>query len=696
MQGNVGAGARRPRTEDEVEYVQNHEDPERSRARALFSIADPVTSSETVANLLTGIAPLVHELTNCDVMNLGVYDRPQDSIAAHFWDRETQALEQVHLPADGFPCNLVWHTQEPVTIPDLERDARFALALPRFRALGIRSYAALPISNARIRCGVLGVGYRAADVDTHRYLEPLKRLALFISIMLENRTITLDRQLQENRLKRLIAVTHELNSTSDFDQLVPLIFATMRAMVSHDFARLSLLEGAGRTLRIREVGYSDFLTEQAQEDEAIPLESALCAEAIASRHTVFCNSDRLREMDRGFLDSRLRSACWVPLIAGRRVLGALEMYDLREDAFLGEDGEYLQQVGSQMAAAIHHVLARQGSSKDRAGHERRYQESGTRTEVREADIVGNSPALKRVLDYAAIVAHTDATVLITGETGTGKERIAHAIHAMSSRRGRSFIKLNCAAIPTGLLESELFGHEKGAFTGAISQKVGRLELADLGTLLLDEVGEIPLELQPKLLRVLQDQEFERLGGTRTIRVNVRLIAASNRDLLKAVENKEFRSDLFYRLHVFPVHLPPLRERREDIPLLVRYFVERCAARLEKRIDLIPDTIIQAMMNYSWPGNIRELENFIERSVILSEGERLCAPLAELRLDAAQRPMDSEGTLRDRERKHITETLRQTQGVLSGPSGAAARLGLKRTTLQYKMEKLGISRREFLD
>jgi formate hydrogenlyase transcriptional activator len=304
--------------------------------------------------------------------------------------------------------------------------------------------------------------------------------------------------------------------------------------------------------------------------------------------------------------------------------------------------------------------------------------------------------LKRVLDYAAIVAATDSTVLITGETGTGKERVARAIHSMSRRKDRSFIKLNCAAIPTGLLESELFGHEKGAFTGAVSQKIGRLELADKGTLLLDEIGDIPLELQPKLLRVLQDQEFERLGGTRTIRVDARLIAATNRDLIQAVEDKQFRSDLFYRLHVFPLHLPALRERREDIPALVHHFVGKSAARLNRRIEFIPDEAIEAMLKWSWPGNIRELENFIERSVILSEGNTLRAPLAELRQEISRQRLGSEGTLRDRERDHIIEVLQQTRGVLSGPGGAASRLGVKRTTLQYKMQKLGISRLEYLD
>jgi formate hydrogenlyase transcriptional activator len=357
----------------------------------------------------------------------------------------------------------------------------------------------------------------------------------------------------------------------------------------------------------------------------------------------------------------------------------------------------LQQVANQIAAALQNAQAFRDITqlRERLTQEKRYLEYEIRSANRSDDIVGTSAALKRVLDYAAIVAYTDSTVLITGETGTGKERIARLIHGMSGRKDRNFIKLNCAAIPTGLLESELFGHEKGAFTGAVSQKLGRLELADKGTLLLDEIGEIPLELQPKLLRVLQDQEFERLGGTKTIKVDVRLIAATNRDLVRAVEEREFRGDLFYRLHVFPLHLPALRERREDIPTLIRHFVEKCAGRLHKRIDIIPDEAVDAMTNWKWPGNIRELENFIERSVILSEGNRLSAPLAELREQVSRQPSDPEGTLRDREREHIISILRQTRGALSGPAGAAARLGLKRTTLQYKMQRLGISRTDYL-
>jgi len=301
--------------------------------------------------------------------------------------------------------------------------------------------------------------------------------------------------------------------------------------------------------------------------------------------------------------------------------------------------------------------------------------------------------VKDVLDQVAIVAASDATVLILGETGTGKGLIARAIHTTSKRRDRGFITLNCAAIPTGLLESELFGHEKGAFTGAVSQKIGRLELADKGTLFLDEIGEIPLELQPKLLRVLQDHEFERLGGTRTIKVDLRLIAATNRDLARSVAEKEFRSDLFYRLKVFPIRLPALRERREDIPLLVRYFVRKFARGMDRGIETIPTETMNSLINWPWPGNVRELENFIERSVILTEGTALRAPLADLQAESPGSGA-AEHSLEGAEREHIIRVLRETRGMISGPTGAARRLGLKRTTLQSKMQRLGITRRDY--
>jgi formate hydrogenlyase transcriptional activator len=356
----------------------------------------------------------------------------------------------------------------------------------------------------------------------------------------------------------------------------------------------------------------------------------------------------------------------------------------------------LQQIGSQLATALDRDLAHRevGELKTRFKKENLPLEPPEWTNDPSFDeIVGESLPLRRVLGHVKTAATSDATVLILGETGTGKELVARAVHRLSSRRDSPFIKLNCAAIPTGLLESELFGHEKGAFTGAISQKVGRLELADQGTLFLDEVGDIQLELQPKLLRVLQDQEFERLGGTRTIKVNIRLVAATNKDLAESVELHEFRSDLFYRLNVFPLRMPALRDRGSDIPLLVRYFVQKIAKRMNKQIDTIASATMDALQRWPWPGNIRELENFIERSVILTEGSLLEAPIDELN------PLDSsvsDGTLLSLERDHILRALRASGGVIAGANGAALRLGLKRTTLQSRMQKMKISRQEYLN
>ncbi|MBI3356765.1 MAG: sigma 54-interacting transcriptional regulator [Nitrospirae bacterium] len=386
------------------------------------------------------------------------------------------------------------------------------------------------------------------------------------------------------------------------------------------------------------------------------------------------------------------SFCFVPLTTAVRRLGAMGFLSLQKEAYSETDLDFLQQVAKQVAVAVENVLAFQqiAELKDRLAKEKVYLEDEIQIEYNFEEIIGDSPALKRVLKQVEIVAPTDSTVLILGETGTGKELIARAIHNLSGRRERTFVKLNCAAIPSGLLESELFGHERGAFTGAIAQKVGRFELADGGTLFLDEVGDISLDLQSKLLRVLQEQEFERLGGTRTIRVNVRLVAATNRDLLKMVGEKQFRSDLYYRFNVFPVTIPPLRDRREDIPLLVRYFAQKIARRMNKRIETIPTEVMIALSRYHWPGNIRELENLIERAVILSQRAELYVPLAELKaVKSAETHLIT--SLEAAERDHIMRALEAAKWIIGGPAGAAAKLGMKRTTLQSKMHKLGISR-----
>ena len=391
----------------------------------------------------------------------------------------------------------------------------------------------------------------------------------------------------------------------------------------------------------------------------------------------------------------VKSSGCLPLTTAHRRLGVLVFASKQVAAYDSADMDFLQQVANQVAVAVENALAFDEIEqlKEKLEREKVYLEEEIRTESNFAEIIGESTALRRVLKEVETVAPTDSTVLIRGETGTGKELIARALHDLSPRRARTLVKLNCAAIPTGLLESELFGHEKGAFTGAIAQKIGRFELANQGTLFLDEVGDIPLELQSKLLRVLQEQEFERLGGTRTIRVDVRLVAATNRDLAQMVADGKFRDDLYYRLNVFPVNLPPLRERRDDIPHLIRHFVQRFARRMHKPIETIAADTMAALVRYRWPGNIRELENLIERAVILSPGSTLHVSAADLKPAAAmaELPSNNGTTLADNERSHILNVLRETNWVVSGPGGAATRLGLKRSNLQWKMKKLGIFR-----
>jgi formate hydrogenlyase transcriptional activator len=391
----------------------------------------------------------------------------------------------------------------------------------------------------------------------------------------------------------------------------------------------------------------------------------------------------------------VNSVCYLPLTTARRRLGALVFACKQAGAYDTADVDFLRQVANQVAVAVENALAFDEieALKDQLHQEKVYLEEEARTDQNFGEIVGESAALRRVLKQVEAVAPTDSTVLILGETGTGKELIARALHDLSPRRERTFVKINCAAIPTGLLESELFGHEKGAFTGAVAQKVGRFELAHRGTLFLDEVGDVPPELQPKLLRVLQEQEFERLGNTRTVRVDVRLVAATNHDLGQMVQGGSFRSDLYYRLNVFPVVLPALRERPEDIPRLVRHFTQRFARRMGRRIETIPATVMDALVRYPWPGNIREMQNVIERAAILSPGPSLQIPPWDLQPAAtqAQAPAAAAVTLADAEREHILGVLGQTGWVVGGPNGAAARLGMKRSTLQKKMKKLGISR-----
>jgi formate hydrogenlyase transcriptional activator len=668
---------------------------ETKRYRLLLEITELVARAQNLPAAFKEFAPPVLALTGGEMLNLSLHDPRRDCMQTHYWKENQESGEFDPFPVDGSASGWVWKHQELVAIPDTEREDRFPGFVPVLLNHGVRSYIALPLSTPNNHFGALGLGKRSPEIPNGEDIEFLSRVATMGALVLEK-----DRAYSAFEEQRsLVAISRALSSALDLEKLLPVILSSVRNIARYDRTILCLLDEDGKSTSL----YGDALEWEpfVNHGRTIPLEQSLSARAIQSRDVAFLTAGDLSEMNgplaKAMYADGVRSVCSVPLIVGDRVWGALNPSSMTEHAFGRSEAEYLQQVANQIAAALQNAYAYREIEKlkERLAAEKHYLECEIRSASRSDDIVGNSPVLKRVLDYAAIVADTDSTVLITGETGTGKELVARVIHSMSRRSDRNFIKVNCAAIPTGLLESELFGHEKGAFTGAVSQKLGRLELADKGTLLLDEIGDIPLELQPKLLRVLQDQEFERLGGTKTIRVDVRLIAATNRDLVRAVEEKEFRGDLFYRLHVFPLHLPALRDRRDDIPTLVRHFVEKCAFRMHKRIDVIPDEAIDAMMKWRWPGNIRELENFIERSVILSEGFQLKPPLGELREEISRQASDFDDSLRGKEREHIIEILRQTRGALSGPAGAAARLGLKRTTLQYKMQRLGISRTDYL-
>jgi len=392
----------------------------------------------------------------------------------------------------------------------------------------------------------------------------------------------------------------------------------------------------------------------------------------------------------------LLSAVLVPLLGADGLLGLLTMCSHKVNAFSEADRDLLSQIGTQISLILENALAygRLRASRDDLEEQKLYLESEIEAEYNFEDIVGKSAAIRKVLDQVAIVAPTSSTVLLHGETGTGKELVARAIHNLSPRRGRTFVRLNCAAIPSGLVESELFGHEKGAFTGALMQKRGRFELADQGSLFLDEIGDITMDLQPKLLRALQEQEFERLGSTKTIQVNVRLIAATHRDLEAMIRNNQFREDLFYRLRVFPIEIPPLRERRDDIPLLVHFFVSRLSRRMQKRIRTVPKHAMEALMNADWPGNIRELENFIERCVILTQADELNVPRAELTKSVGRTIVPASSTFEQAERQAILDALKSASGKIAGNGGAAERLGLKRTTLQNKMRRLNITRADY--
>jgi formate hydrogenlyase transcriptional activator len=606
-------------------------------------------------------------------------------------------------PIGETPSGWVWETQQPFILDDTEKETRFPLLLQILRENGVRSACSVPLTTAHRRLGVLSFGRGTAHHYGESEIAFIQQVARQVAVAVDNalnfeRAQAYQRQLaqERDRLRVLLEVNNAVVSKLDLRALLNAISASLRRVIHHEYASLALYEEDKNKMRVLAL---DFPQGKGliHEEMLVPLDGSIAGSAFRGRRPVVLDQAAMEGFDsptsRLMRDEGVRSVVSMPLITHDRALGTLSLASLRDAAFQQGDVDLLVQVAGQVAIAVENALAFQeiGELKNKLAQEKLYLEDEIRSEMNFEEIVGESPLLRAVLKQVETVAPTDSAVLIQGETGTGKELIARAIHNLSPRREHTFVKVNCAAIPAGLLESELFGHERGAFTGAITQRIGRFELAHRGTIFLDEVGDIPLELQPKLLRVLQEQEFERLGSARTIRVDVRLVAATNRDLEEMVAARTFRSDLYYRLRVFPLVMPPLRERQDDIPMLVRYFVQKYARRMNRAVETIPSETLDLLVRYSWPGNIREMENLIERAVIVSPGPVLRVPLSDLKL-----PMEPAAgnllTLEAAEREHILKALEATNWVLAGPRGAAAMLGMKRTTLQSRMQKLGLARR----
>jgi len=680
--------------------------PLSSRSQALLQVAESIAHHRDLAELFHDLAARLHDVAHFDYLNLVLHDPERQVMRLHLLEtlraKPTQLRVGRESPIGSTPSGRVLETQEAFVVSDVETETSFPALMEALRQEGVRSFCVVPLTTAQRRLGTIGFGklephhYDASEVDFMQQVA--RQVAVAVDNALNFETARAYQQQlarERDRLRVLLEVNNALVSTLDLRQLFHVIASSLRRVLHHEYTSLALLDPKTNRLRVRAL---DFSGGQGliHEEMSVPLEKSPAGEAFSARLPQRYTRADLERFDsditRRLIAEGVRAECCVPLITRERVLGTLNVASFRDSAFPQEDQDLLSQVGAQVAIAVENALAFQeiAELKNKLTEEKLYLEDEIRTEHNFEEIVGESPVLKSLLSQLQTVAPTDSTVLITGETGTGKELIARALHNLSARRDRTFVKINCAAIPTGLLESELFGHEKGAFTGAIAQKLGRFELADKGTLFLDEVADIPLELQPKLLRVLQEQEFERLGSTRTRHVDVRVVAATNSDLARMVEKGAFRSDLFYRLNVFPLAVPPLRERREDIATLVRYFVQRYARRMNRHIETVSTETIAALERYHWPGNVRELENLIERAVILSPSPVLHIPLSELKSNPDGHTAGLP-TLAEAERDHILRALEESKWVLGGPKGAAALLGMKRTTLQSRMQKLGISR-----
>jgi formate hydrogenlyase transcriptional activator len=694
----------------------------RRQLEALLEVAESIAQHRDLAALFHDLAERLHSVVDFDFLTLVLYDPARNVMRLHILETRlpTAVKTGSETPMDGHPSGWVWQSQQPFVVTDTEEDHRFPDFLQRLREVGVRSLAMVPLTTAQRRLGAMGFGRLVPQGITDAEVQFMQRAASQVAVAVDNALNFQTSQAYQSQLARerdhlqvLLDVNNVLVSTRELPELFRGIVTSLEKVIHHDYTSLALRDTASGLLKIHALDFSS-RPGLFNQEITVPLDTTPSGVCFTTGQALLARGEEIdrfpNEIIRALRAEGVQTICCVPLITQGRTFGTLNLASRREDAFPHQDVELLQQVAAQIAIAVENALAFKqiDALKDKLAGEKLYLEEEIRSEFNFEEIIGDSLALKRALAQVELVAPAGTAVLVTGETGTGKELIARAIHNLSPRRERTFVKVNCAAIPGGLLESELFGHERGAFTGALAQKIGRFELADHGTLFLDEVADLPLELQPKLLRVLQEQEFERLGSNRTQHVDVRIVAATNGDLAKLVAERAFRSDLYYRLNVFPIHIPALRERPEDVPHLVRYFVQKFSRRLNKAVAYIPADAMDALGNYSWPGNIRELENFIERAVLLSPGKELRVPVNELKSDVFLNPEGSMpaaadaalslvsstspiSTLEDAERQHIFRALRQTEWRVAGPKGAAVLLGMKRTTLQARMRKLGIRR-----
>jgi formate hydrogenlyase transcriptional activator len=676
-----------------------------TRYEALRRASDAIASQADLNGVLEDLARFLSSVVRFEFLGVVLHDAERQVFHLYAFQSSVSPKSEVATETPVFESSamVILEEQKPIIINDIQTETRFSDLVAHARPYGVRSMCLLPLTSPRQRLGVLvfGATYQK-DYDAED-LKLMSTVAGHVAVAVENglnfeqaRSYQQLLARERDRLRLLLDINNNVISHLELGDLFQAISSSLRDCFHHEYTGLWLFENG--TPRLRCVGM-DFPTnrgfmQKLQSADITPSEFA----EVQARVPKLIRRKEIAQLPAQvatpILSENLRSGVTIPLVVGSKPLGILTLASTDESAFVQEELGLLQQVGNQVALAMENALAygKVSEARDQLTTEKAYLEDEIRYDRNLDDIIGNCPTLRETLDQAEVVARTDATVLITGETGTGKELIARLIHHRSSRRDRTFVKLNCAAVPSGLMESELFGHERGAFTGAVATKSGRFELANHGSLFLDEIGDITLDLQPKLLRVLQEKDFERLGSTRTIRIDARLIAATNRDLSQMVAAREFREDLYYRLAVFPIHLPPLRERKEDIPLLVEYFVGRYARRMKKTIRAMPPGAMDALTAWTWPGNIRELQNFIERAVILTTSDCLNVRLEELQppeMERASKETTKSLNLRAVEREAILEALRRTKGRVSGPSGAAALLGVKRTTLQYRMRLLNI-------